>query len=225
MSRIRVVRDRRDGQPNGLPAALPAGETMLWQGAPNWFGLARRVLHVRKIAVYFAILAVWCAGSAILTSSPRLWYSLVALIIFGFIAIGMLCIFAWLIARTTVYTLTDRRIVLKIGVALSISLNLPFRQIDSASLRLYPDGTGDIPLLMNGPTRMGITLLWPHVRPWRLQRVQPMLRAIPDAARVARLLGTALAANAGKSEQVASVSAPIVKPQPAHAGWPASVGA
>ncbi len=198
---------------------------MLWQGAPHWLGLARRVLHVRKIAAYFAILAVWCAGSAIFTNSPRLWYSLVALVVLGFLAIGMLCIFAWLVARTTVYTLTDRRVVLKIGIALPISLNLPFRQIDSASMRLYPDGTGDIPLLMNGPTRMGITLLWPHVRPWRLQRVQPMLRVIPDAARVARLLGNALAASAGKAAEAAPVSAPVVKPQPAHAEWPASVGA
>ena len=198
---------------------------MLWQGAPDWRGLARRVLHVRKIAAYFAILAAWCAGSAFFTHSPRLWYSLIALLVLGAVSIGLLCLFAFLVARTTVYTLTDRRVVLRIGVALSISLNLPFKQIDSAALRLFADGSGDIPLLLNGPTRMGITMLWPHVRPWHLRQVEPMLRAVPDAARVARLLGNALAVSSGQSVQAAPISAPVVKPQPAHAGWPASVGA
>jgi hypothetical protein len=32
-------------------------------------------------------------------------------------------------ARTTLYTLTDRRIVMRIGVVLTLTLNLPLRQI------------------------------------------------------------------------------------------------
>ena len=43
----------------GLPERLPAGETILWQGAPRWGALARRAFHVRKIALYFAILLAW----------------------------------------------------------------------------------------------------------------------------------------------------------------------
>jgi hypothetical protein len=42
----------------GLPAMLPAGERLLWQGTPNWRGLAVRSYHVRKIAAYFAFLAL-----------------------------------------------------------------------------------------------------------------------------------------------------------------------
>ena len=38
----------------GLPEALPEGEHILWQGAPDWKVLARRVFHTRKVAVYFA---------------------------------------------------------------------------------------------------------------------------------------------------------------------------
>ena len=49
--------------------------------------------------------------------------------------------------RTSVYTVTDRRVVLRIGVALTASLNLPFRQIEQASVRLHADGSGDIPLV------------------------------------------------------------------------------
>ncbi len=222
--RIRVVRDVKGERPYGLPGPLPEGETMLWQGAPDARMLARRAMHVRKVAVYFGILALWCAGSAGLSDRPSLWFSAVALIVLGAIASGLLGLFAFLVARTTVYTMTEKRVVLRIGIALPMSINLPFSSIDSASVRLYPDGTGDIPILLNGPNRIGVTTLWPHVRPWRLSRVQPMLRAIPDAARVATMLSRALAASAGQSAPAAPLAAPA-RARRAGADYPASVGA
>ena len=223
MSRIRVVRDTKE-RPYGLPGPLPEGEAMLWQGAPTARGLARRAMHVRKIAAYFGVLASWCAGSAWLSHTPRLWYSMIALLVLGSIAIGLLALFAWLVARTTVYTLTEKRIVLRVGVALPMSVNLPFSSIDAASVRLYADGTGDIPLLLNGPNRIAITKLWPHVRPWRLRQVQPMLRAIPDAARIGTMLSRALAASAGQAAPAAPTPA-TSRPRAAVVDYPASVKA
>ena len=35
---------------------------------------------------------------------------------------------------------------------------------------------------------LGTVLLWPHMRPWHYNRPQPMLRAVPDAAHLARLI-------------------------------------
>ncbi len=197
MTRLRVVRDRTvPGQrPHGLPGPLPKAETLLWQGAPDWRGVARRVLHLRTLAVYFGVLVAVCAVRALVEQDASMWFSFFALILLGGIALGLLCGFATLLARTTVYTLTDRRLVLRIGVALTASLNLPFRQIEQASVRVYPDGTGDIALLMSGQTRIGYFMLWPHARPWRTQRVQPMLRCVPDASRVAQMLSRHLAAS------------------------------
>jgi len=40
----------------GLPSALPAGERVVWQGAPNWKRLAIHAFHVRKVALYFAFM-------------------------------------------------------------------------------------------------------------------------------------------------------------------------
>ena len=222
-ARLRVVRDK-GGRPYGLPGPLPAGETMLWQGRPAALALARRALHVRKIAIYFAGLALWCGVSACLWPNPRLWYSMIALVVLGTIAVGLLSTFAWLVARTTVYTVTEKRVVLRFGVALPMSINLPFCSIDAASVRLYADGTGDIPLLLGGPNRLGVTTLWPHVRPWRLRRVQPMLRGVPNAAPVASLLSRALAASAGQAAP-ASPEAPGARSRKMAVDWPASVGA
>jgi len=62
---------------------------------------------------------------------------------------------------------------------------------------VYADGTGDIPLTMIGADRIAYLNLWPHARPWRIARPEPMLRAIPDAARVGEILSGALATAVG----------------------------
>jgi hypothetical protein len=39
--------------------------------------------------------------------------------------------------------------------------------------------------------------LWPHARPWHFKRSEPMLRCVPDAARVAGLLAQAIVDHSG----------------------------
>ena len=179
----------------GLPERLPAGEAILWQGAPRWGALARRAFHVRKIAFYFALLLAWLVyadihdGIAVAsTLRSSLWVAGGAAV-----AIGLLCGLAWLMARSTVYTITTRRVVIRFGVAFPMAFNLPFRRIRTAGLRTYPDGTGDIPLALVEGDRLAYLVLWPHARPWRFAPSEPMLRTIPDAAGVAALLAQALA--------------------------------
>jgi hypothetical protein len=200
---LRVVRASNSSSlgrvPHGLPGPLPKGESMLWQGAPSWKNVAFRVLHVRKLLIYFGILAMICLVRSIMVQAPQMWWSLFALLFLGSVAIAMLTTFAYFVAKTTVYTITEKRVVLRVGVALSMSLNLPFAMVENADLRLFSDGSGDIPLLLAGETRVGYITLWPHARPWRTRRVQPMLRSVPDAARVAQLLARALAASAGQT--------------------------
>ena len=179
----------------GLPERLPAGESILWQGAPRWGALARRVFHVRKIALYFAILLVWLvygdiadgiAPEAIVQSS--LW-----LIGGASVVIALLSGVAVLITRTTIYTITTRRVVLRFGMAFPMAFNLPFRRIRSAGLRLYADGSGDIPLTLGEGDKLAYVVLWPHARPCYFSRPEPMLRGLADARQVAEILARALA--------------------------------
>ena len=85
----------------------------------------------------------------------------------------------------------SRRVVMRIGAALSVTFNLPFSQIGNAKLDLRKSGTGTIVLETLGDTRISYLVAWPHVRPWQLSKTQPALRCIPDAARVARVLTNA----------------------------------
>lgn len=192
--------DDHDFEPAyGLPELLPAGERLLWQGAPQWRVLAREALHVRKLAAYFGVLLAWRAvvvlgdgGGLVAVALSWVWMLPLAAL-----ALGLLTTLAWLIGRTSVYSITDRRVVMRIGIVLTITFNLPYRTIEAAGLRTHPDGSGDITLTLAPAERIAYLHLWPHVRPWKVARTEPMLRALPDAQHVAQLLSNALAASAG----------------------------
>lgn len=165
----------------GLPGLLPEGEHIVWQGSPDWKQLAIGALHIRLAVLYFAAIVSWAVASG--DSGTAIGVSLL-----GLTVVALFIAFAWGVSRTTVYTLTDKRIVLRIGVALNKCINLPLGEIESANLKMLGDGHGNIVLSLKGMPRLGYLMLWPHVRSLRIVRPQPMLRAIPDALAVSRLL-------------------------------------
>ncbi len=188
----------------GLPERLPSDEFIVWQGSPDVGALASSAFHFKKLAVYFAALILACAWPALESGADLMailqavkW--IVPLAIIGLATVGVL---AYLTARTTVYTLTNKRVVMRLGVVLTVSFNLPFKQIASADVRMLQNGFGDITLALQGSDRIAWVHLWPSVRPWRITKPEPTLRAIPDVQSVAEklrdawTLSTGLAANA-----------------------------
>ncbi len=204
----------------GLPERLPAGEHIIWQGSPDFRALALQVFHVRKVALYFAALMVlrvatqMAGGVGVLDAVAGLALPLVL----ALTAIAALATLAWLTARTTVYTLTNRRVVMRIGIVLTLALNVPLRIVMSAGLRRQAAGSGDIVMQLRGDDHLAWLHMWPHVRPWRLKRPEPMLRAVPDAPRVAQLLAQAWSAQSGIA--VPAAVAPVATPQSAGASQP-----
>lgn len=188
-----MAHDDFDFEPvRGLPERPPKGEEILWQGRPDTWRLAVEALNLYWVAGYFVLFFAWraiVAGAtvpvpdAIRIGSPFL--------VMGLLACLILLLIAWVQARATVYTITNRRVAMRIGAALTITLNLPYRWIGSADLDLRQGGTGTIALSLSDDTRLSYLNTWPHVRPWRMKRTEPALRCIPDAARVARLLAEA----------------------------------
>ena len=177
----------------GLPGLLPKDERILWQGSPDWRMLARTAYHTRLVTGYFGLLAAWSLIAAIVRGVHGLSdLSGVALTaMFGIVAVGLLNLLAWGAARTTLYTLTNRRIVLRIGVAFSKCINLPLTLVGNVGLALHADGSGDLPLALTGTRKLGYLALWPHARPWRVATPEPMLRAVPHASDVAALIARA----------------------------------
>jgi hypothetical protein len=183
----------------GLPARLPAGEKLLWQGAPEWRSLAIRAYHVRKVAVYFLALVLLRVGVGLSQGHAlsAVAVSCVLLIAAGAFAIGVLSLLAYLTARSTVYSITSRRVLLRHGVAVPLTMNVPLKFIDNAGVKCFADGTGDIALTLPRRERVGYIISWPHLRPGHYARPEPSFRALPDAPAAAKILSEALAAEAG----------------------------
>jgi hypothetical protein len=178
----------------GLPGVPPKGETILWQGAPHWWTLACEAFHVRLAAAYFLAILIWRAGGGVAAGTAPLQAIESALMVtpIALIALGTLTFFGWLNARTTVYTITSKRVVLRFGAALTKSINIPFTIIQGAALKTYGRRAGDLALTLAPPNKIAFLQLWPHARPWRLGAPEPTLRALPDAQAVADLLATAM---------------------------------
>lgn len=183
----------------GIREHLPPGEQVLWQGSPQWLSLAITAFHIRKIALYFALmlglrLVVQMADGQSLAAAVAGSLGLFAVALAG---LGLLVLLAWLSQRTTFYAITSRRVVMRVGIALPIIVNIPLREIQAARLHVYRDGTGDVPFALGDEIRLAYAVLWPHVRRWRFSQPEPMFRAIPDALAVAQTLSQALAVASG----------------------------
>lgn len=224
-----AIGQEHDGEPvRGLPGHLPEGEHILWQGEPDWRVLSRTAMRAHWVAIYFAVLAAWnlgnglAQGSGLASALASVGWTLAA----GSIAVGLLVGYAVLVARTTVYTLTNKRFVLRHGVALSKCFNIPYRSIGTAAVKVDAKGFGDIPLGLADGARIAYPHLWPHVRPFTIMNPQPMMRALPDVASVAERLSLQLqlAANAADKPFVAEpVRGPARQERPAPSdGQPAA---
>jgi hypothetical protein len=178
----------------GLPYKLPEDEEILWQGSPRWLTLAKHLCHLRFVTAYFILLigyAVYAANADGRTVAETLkavaWLSAMMGVV-----VGLMGGFAYLCGRTTIYTITTRRVVLRYGIGFNKAVNVPLRFVKGAGLRLFPDGSGDIPLTLAGSDKIAYLILWPHARPWHFKKTEPMLRGVRDAEKAAEALKTAL---------------------------------
>ena len=192
----------------GLPADLPQGEHVVWQGAPTARAVAKRALKTRWIAGYFAVLVAWTLATGFYDgrTTGSILFSAAAVTIMGTIVIALLEAFAWGVHKTTLYTITNRRIVMRIGVALSVTYNLPFKQILSADLRADNKGNGDIAFMVAPGARLSLLVFWPHVRGWRKGRMVPQMIGLDDVASVGKLLANELQAHGQEHSHKAAVS-------------------
>ena len=174
----------------GLPETPPEGERIVWQGQPAWREMALRTFHVRKIGLYFVLLAGIHVGlklhdgaSGLVAAKGGAW-----LLLLGLFTTVLLAFLARLYAKTTIYTITSRRLVMRFGVALPMMINIPWNKVEAADLKTHPGDHGSIALTLSKDRRISYWLLWPHAVPWRFSPVRPMLRCVADPQRVVSAL-------------------------------------
>ncbi len=166
------------GDRMGTPAP---DEKVLWKGRPTVGLLALSAFHTRTLGLYFAGLT----AIALVTGNTN---AAIVSAVLGTALIALLYLLAWLSARSTLYILTDVRLIMRIGIAIETRVNIPLKQVTAAHYRDRGHDHGDIALELDGERLLGNLLLWPHARPWHYAHPQPMLRSIPGAAHVAQLI-------------------------------------
>lgn len=195
----------------GLPEHPPAGEDILWQGRPNVWALAREGYKIIWVGGYFLALGLWQGIIAFGSNVMGVIAVLLPYLAVGALAVAILSLMAYVQARSTVYTITTARVAMRVGAALTVTLNLPFTQIGAAHLAHGAAKTGTLAFETLGDARISYLVLWPHARPWAFGRAQPALRSIPDAPRVAQIFADAAQSrlNAPRVARSADMASPV----------------
>lgn len=193
-----ITREHEIEPVSGLPENLPQGETILWQGRPSARLFSRHYLKKHWIAGYFLLLTIWSVAGGLYDGRPVLGiaFSVAVLCALGAIVISMIEFYAWAVEKTTVYTITNHRIVIRFGVAFSMTLNLPFKQISTVSKGDLRGKAGHLAIKLLRGHRMSWLVQWPHVRAWRFSEPEPSLVCLPDAQKAAEILAVAITQDA-----------------------------
>ena len=178
----------------GVPHPLPDGERLLWEGAPSMKSVATHVFHWRLVAAYFAgMLALWAIstehepGSEVYVASAVVRVALAAFVMLA--ALGL----SRAVATTSWYAITTHRVVMRVGMAFPMSINIPFKLLESAGVGTFKDGTGQVTMTLQKGSRIAYIALWPHCRVFRFTHPEPVLRGLEEPQRVAQILSRAVA--------------------------------
>jgi hypothetical protein len=175
----------------GLPEKLPQGEYILWQGSPEWIGLGIEAFHLRALGLYFMLMFLLQLSYLSGQVGELNWTPLFITSSLIVLTLTSLSCWAWMSAKASLYTITNKRVVMRIGVVFSITYNLPLRQILSAHELHRKSELSDISLTLRGEDRIAWLHLWPHSRPWVINKPEPTLRCIKDGLKCAEILKSA----------------------------------
>ena len=188
-----AARESMRARIRGVNEALPAGERVLWEGSPDAQALARHLFFVRPISVYLSVMVLWwVAVNVSEAGTTSFWVTLGTQLLLS----GGVVLAAWLFARAiakgTTYAITERRLVLNFGVVFPMTINLPLRYVQGASARQFPDKTGQIAVQLTSKEKLAWIVLFPHVRPWKFNNPEPLLRGLTEPVKVGEILREAV---------------------------------
>ena len=173
----------------GLPENLPEDEKILWQGSPVFASLVNKVFFLRLLIVYF----VFLLGFSLYWDFQKVAHSealgnLLANFLLSGFCLAALTLLAHLTCSTAVYTLTNKRVVMRIGIVLTLTFNIPFKQILASDFKKHSDGSGDISFSIDPSTKIAFIHLWPHCRFKSFAHPEPALKCIENVGDVASLI-------------------------------------
>ncbi len=200
--------------PDGEVSRLPAGERVLWSGAPDQRSLARYFLRERWFLA-FVLFSFSLGAAEALQHTEGTWPRVVGVAtlsaIMAVIAVVSIRVLAWQMARSSKYVITDRRVYFNIGIVMRADANIPYSSIEGVDVRRRSDGSADLIVSLSDEQEIPWLLLFPHMT-WRGgKRGKPTFRAVRDPQVAADALVGALReyAQSAGSEQAGASAATV----------------
>jgi hypothetical protein len=185
--------------------------------------VATHVFHWRLVVAYFAaMLALWAVttehqpGSEVYVAGAVVRVSLAAFVLLAVLGLSRA------VATTSWYAITSRRVVMRVGMAFPMSINIPFTLLESAGVGRFKDGTGQVTMSITKGNRIAYIAMWPHCRVFRFTQPEPVLRGLEEPQQVAEILAKAVADAADESMRVER--SPLAERLNAGVGLPATAG-
>ena len=190
---------------------LPWGERVLWRSSPDPRLLTEHLFRLRRVAAYSVILyALWAIRQWRSGPGHDFLRTSIVWLVLVLITVGFLHWLAQTTSRTSTYILTDRRLVMRVGIALEMTVSVPLSMIERVDVRQFRDRSGELVVTLAAAMRVGYGALWPHVRLRAPRHPQPVLRGLHQPEYVATLLSEAV--STGSESHMVAGAAPVAIP-------------
>ena len=192
--------------------AIPEGESILWKGKPSFWGFSWYFFGLKLLAFYLIILSVvFVARLTVTDFFTAFVVDFLPFLLSGILTSCILMALAKIQSQSSVYIITENRVIIKSGAALSFLISMPFKKIKAVNLQKRKGSLGTISFELNSGKRVPYISCWPSVRPWRFKNTEPAFSCIENVDEVATILRKSVMA--GRVSLQAPVTNSEFKPQ------------
>ena len=175
--------------PKNILDAIPNGESILWKGRPSLWGFSWNLFGLKWITFYLSILSVVSIARFFASDFHTAFYiDFLPFFLSGIFASIILIGLAAIQAYSTVYIITENRVIIKTGAALSFLISMPFKKIKEVNLQKRGASIGTISFELFSKKRVPYISCWPSVRPWKFKKTQPAFSCVRSVDEVATIL-------------------------------------
>ena len=169
--------------------AIPNGESILWKGRPSLWGFSWNLFGLEWITLYLSMLSIVSVARFFASDFYTAFYvDFLPFFLSGIFASIILIGLAATQTYSTVYIITENRVIIKTGAALSFLISMPFKKIKEVNLQKRGASIGTISFELLSEKRVPYISCWPSVRPWKFKRTQPAFSCIGSVDEVATIL-------------------------------------
>jgi len=175
--------------PKNILDAIPNGESILWKGRPSLWGFSWNLFGLKWITLYLSMLSIVSVARFFASDFYTAFYvDFLPFFLSGIFASIILIGLAATQTYSTVYIITENRVIIKTGAALSFLISMPFKKIKEVNLQKRGASIGTISFELLSEKRVPYISCWPSVRPWKFKRTQPAFSCIGSVDKVATIL-------------------------------------